>query len=914
MRNFLKTFLLFSTALTVAESAAASQKRFKLDVKDSPEGSVRSFEVAQTEEKIGNIKSTTVEFMFENMTDRILEGEFEFSLDEGENVVGYALDVNGKMRQGVVVEKEKARTVFEAEVRKGVDPGFVEKTSGNNFKTRVYPIPARGVRKIQITYEKEETADAKDIGKVFTQTIGKDTYFYFYEEADAKPESREKPKILQVFFDVSGSSENRDIKKEMDFLKKYAEKLGSIPVGITAFANETVEKLEPTADFSKIESFIKNQTFDGSTNLNLELPKSASTEVLIFSDGLENWGKFTGGGTRVSTVNSSTSANFASLKAIADENGGNFINLRTLSVEKAVEKMEENPLRIQKIEFNEKEISEVYPKIGTAVERGLSFSGILKKKNGKLRISLGRGGKTEKVIEKSISAVDSTDSEKIARLWATKKISALENDKEANKKEILETAKKFSVVTEETSLIVLETARQYAEHGIVPPAELKAEYDKIVSRMGMAKNGDNTRNGIPQFVYDRFEEFRKWWKKSPKDFEKEAEKPEAKDRRRLFGTRLMNSVEEDTVAAASEDAEYAAEYAVAIQEDALFEERAEAPITMMKMEETSDRAAVMSEAKTEEAIPPSESARTDAGAIGIALKPWTSNAPYLSILKKAATEKMYEKYMELKKEYGSSPAFYMEVSDYFAEEDLKAESERILSNMAEMNIENTDILRALGNKLMERKEHSRAAYVFERLVQMRPEIPQFRRDLAMACALSGEKQKAVDNLWFVASKQWDWRYDEIQQVCLNDMNAIIAESAIDTSAIDPKLKQDFDCDIRIVLTWNMDDCDIDLWVTDPNGEKCFYGHRQTKIGGRMSRDFTQGYGPEEFCIREAKEGSYKIEANYFGTRQQKLLQPVTVQAEVYTNFGRKNQKREVLTLQLNDVKGTFEIGGIDFKK
>ena len=914
MRNFLKTFLLFSTALSVAEIAAESQKRFKLDVKDSPEGSVRSFEVAQTEEKIGNIKSTTVEFMFENMTDRILEGEFEFSLDDGENVVGYALDVNGKMRQGVVVEKEKARTVFEAEVRKGVDPGFVEKTSGNNFKTRVYPIPARGVRKIQITYEKEETADEKDIGKVFTQTIGKDTYFYFYEEAVTKPEAKEKAKSIQVFFDVSGSAENRDIKKEIDFLKKYAEKLGNIPVGITAFANETVEKLEPTADFSKIESFIKKQRFDGATSLNLELPKSASTEVLIFSDGIENWGKFTGSGTRVSTVNSSTSANFASLKAIASENGGNFINLRALSVEKAVEKMEENPLRIQKIEFNEKEISDVYPKIGTAVENGLSFAGILKKKNGKLRITLGRGGKTEKVIEKSISAVDSTDSEKIARLWATKKISALENDKEANKKEIIDTAKKFSVVTDETSLIVLETARQYAEHGIVPPAELKAEYDKIVSRMGMAKGSDNAKNGIPSFIYDRFEEFKKWWKKSPKDFENET-KEKSRKRKNFFAKSAIETEEailEDSVAVASAAEGYMAEEAEAAANDALFEERAAAPVNMMKMEDSSNRAVEMNEAKMGGAMPPSES--TDAGASGIALKPWSSNAPYLSILKKTATEKMYEKYMELKKEYGSSPAFYMEVSDYFAEEDLKAESERILSNMAEMNLENTDILRALGNKLMERKEHSRAAYVFERLVQMRPEIPQFRRDLAMACALSGEKQKAVDNLWFVASKQWDWRYDEIQQVCLNDMNAIIASSALDSSAIDPKLKQNFDCDIRIVLTWNMDDCDIDLWVTDPNGEKCFYGHKFTKIGGRMSRDFTQGYGPEEFCIREAKEGSYKIEANYFGTRQQKLLQPVTVQAEVYTNFGRKNQKREVLTLQLNDVKGTFEIGSIDFKK
>mgnify|MGYP003301225449 CR=1 FL=1 len=60
------------------------------------------------------------------------------------------------------------------------------------------------------------------------------------------------------------------------------------------------------------------------------------------------------------------------------------------------------------------------------------------------------------------------------------------------------------------------------------------------------------------------------------------------------------------------------------------------------------------------------------------------------------------------------------------------------------------------------------------------------------------------------------------------------------------------------------------------------------------------------------KGKYKIEANYFGNHQQKILQPVVVQAEVYTNFGRENQKREVLTLQLDDVKQTFFIGEIEF--
>ena len=126
--------------------------------------------------------------------------------------------------------------------------------------------------------------------------------------------------------------------------------------------------------------------------------------------------------------------------------------------------------------------------------------------------------------------------------------------------------------------------------------------------------------------------------------------------------------------------------------------------------------------------------------------------------------------------------------------------------------------------------------------------------------------------------------------------------------------KNFDVDLRIVLTWNTDDCDIDLWVTDSDKEKCFYGHKLTRRGGRISRDFIQGYGPEEFCIKKAGEGAFKIEANYFANHQQKILQPVIVQAEVYTNFGRKNQKKEVLTLQLEQKNGTFTIGNAVFNE
>lgn len=48
------------------------------------------------------------------------------------------------MVDGVPVPRQKARVAFEEEVRKQVDPGLVEWSGGNMFKTRVYPIPMGG--------------------------------------------------------------------------------------------------------------------------------------------------------------------------------------------------------------------------------------------------------------------------------------------------------------------------------------------------------------------------------------------------------------------------------------------------------------------------------------------------------------------------------------------------------------------------------------------------------------------------------------------------------------------------------------------------------------------------------------------------------------------------------------------------
>ena len=102
---------------------------------------------------IGNVATTTYEMIMYNQNPQTLEAEFIFPLAENQTIAAVALDINGKMREGVVVEKEKARTTFEDVVRRGADPLLVEKNAGQEFKTRIYPFAPEGTRKIRITLE-----------------------------------------------------------------------------------------------------------------------------------------------------------------------------------------------------------------------------------------------------------------------------------------------------------------------------------------------------------------------------------------------------------------------------------------------------------------------------------------------------------------------------------------------------------------------------------------------------------------------------------------------------------------------------------------------------------------------------------------------------------------------------------------
>ena len=119
---------------------------------------------------VGTMARTELEFVFSNPNNMQLEGEFYFPLDEGKTITRLALEINGKLREGVVVGKEKGRVAFESTVRKKIDPALLEWTKGNNFKVRVFPIPAKSTKRIVIGYE--ESLLLFDSESIYTLNLG----------------------------------------------------------------------------------------------------------------------------------------------------------------------------------------------------------------------------------------------------------------------------------------------------------------------------------------------------------------------------------------------------------------------------------------------------------------------------------------------------------------------------------------------------------------------------------------------------------------------------------------------------------------------------------------------------------------------------------------------------------------------
>jgi hypothetical protein len=102
----------------------------------------------------GRVAHTEIEQSFFNDQAAVLEGIYRFPIPEDGSISGLSLLVGNTWMEGEIVEKQRARRIFQQIVDATVprDPALLEWERGNVFKLRIFPIPGRGERKVKLSY------------------------------------------------------------------------------------------------------------------------------------------------------------------------------------------------------------------------------------------------------------------------------------------------------------------------------------------------------------------------------------------------------------------------------------------------------------------------------------------------------------------------------------------------------------------------------------------------------------------------------------------------------------------------------------------------------------------------------------------------------------------------------------------
>ncbi len=118
------------------------------------------------------VATTHVTQEFQNSTDRPLECTYIFPLPKGAAIREFAMYINGTRMVGELVEKEKARQVFEEIVRRAKDPGLLEYMDSTLLRLKIFPVPAKGTQKVELEYSELIPAEGGLAEYVFPLKMG----------------------------------------------------------------------------------------------------------------------------------------------------------------------------------------------------------------------------------------------------------------------------------------------------------------------------------------------------------------------------------------------------------------------------------------------------------------------------------------------------------------------------------------------------------------------------------------------------------------------------------------------------------------------------------------------------------------------------------------------------------------------
>ncbi len=246
---------------------------------------------------------------------------------------------------------------------------------------------------------------------------------------------------------------------------------------------------------------------------------------------------------------------------------------------------------------------------------------------------------------------------------------------------------------------------------------------------------------------------------------------------------------------------------------------------------------------------------------------------------------------------------------------------RTYSAVVELLPEDANAQRALASVLKQSGQLEPALERLQAALDERPEDARLRFEMADVLQRLGKHDEArtlfeqiiaaddtPDLLRYPAKERLAQSYQRQRR---NELRSGRAERAQETeSKIETlHLEGGNENDIKVFLTWDTDRSDVDLWVTNPAGEKVFYSHKEGQFGGKLFGDVTNGYGPESFTAHRAHSGQYQIAVNYYSEGSSNFPE-ARGEVVIVLHEGQADEERRVLPYRLFEKGQTVTVANV----
>jgi Ca-activated chloride channel family protein len=224
------------------------------------------------------VAETKIDQVFRNEANQEIEGTYLFPLPVGAVVSDFSMYAGDKEVKGRMLKKDEARKIYEDIVRKRKDPGLLEYVDRNTFHARIYPIPARGEKRVKMDYSEMLKMDS-DISR-YVYTLDTERFSNKpLSEVVITVDVRSKAPIKNVYspthniglsrksdYHIQASYEASNVKPDEDFILYYTVSDDDIGLSLLAYREPDengfyVLMASPKVNLSKEELGEKNVFF-----------------------------------------------------------------------------------------------------------------------------------------------------------------------------------------------------------------------------------------------------------------------------------------------------------------------------------------------------------------------------------------------------------------------------------------------------------------------------------------------------------------------------------------------------------------------------------------------------------------------------------------------------------------------------